>query len=272
MSRPNAEKTANRRRPIRPVRRLRLDEGAAIYDQGDASDALYRVVSGTIRLSPPRHRGSVSPVELGTGAIFGQAGFFTAASRPDSAAAITDTILDVIDRKHVLTLLERPDEATRELLAGVFEQAERSRRRTPEKNRAEPIVDDIQLVRLVLKPTSRRLAAWIGREPIEITRLPFVVGRSSEDEAEDEAPRDHIDLVLADDQPYQLSRQHFVIDTYDGELVVRDSGSYHGTIVNRRRIGGDRGTSIAPLRFGENRIIAGASGSPYRFTLLIEAS
>ena len=114
------------------------------------------------------------------------------------------------------------------------------------------------------------MAAWIGRQPIEITRLPFVVGRLGE--GEDEACQDEIDLVLDDEKPYQLSRQHFVIDTCDGELVVRDSGSYHGTTVNRQRIGDDRGTSMVPLRLGENSIVAGSTDSPYCFTLLIEAS
>lgn len=272
MSRPKAEKTGTRRRPIRPVRRLRLDEGAAIYDAGDPSDALYRVVSGAVRLSPPRRRAGVEAVELGSGEIFGQAGLFTAESRPESAAAITDTTLDVIDREDVLALLERPDETNRELFAGVFEHAERPTPRTPENIDAEPAADGVQRVRLLLKPASESVAASIGCEPIEITRLPFVVGRSSRDEGKDEAPHDPIDLVLADDKPYQLSRQHFVIDTHDGELVVRDSCSFHGTTVNHRRIGGDRATSIMALRFGENSIVAGATGSPYCFTLLIETS
>ena len=113
-------------------------------------------------------------------------------------------------------------------------------------------------------------AAWIGREPIEITQLPFVVGRLGD--GEDESSDDHVDLILDDEKPYQLSRQHFVIDTCDGELVVRDSGSYHGTTVNSQRIGDDRETSMVPLHLGENSIIAGSTESPYCFTLLIEAS
>ena len=274
MSRPKAKKPAIRRRPIRPVRRLRLDEGAAIYHEGDPSDALYRVVSGAVRLSPARRRAGVDPTELASGAIFGQADLFSAASRPDSAAAITETIVDVIERADVLALLEHPDKTTRGLFAGVFEQAERPRRHPPENDDDEPADDDIQRVRLLLKPASESLAASIGREPIEITRLPFVVGRSSRDEGEDEdeASPDPIDLVLADDRPYQVSRRHFVIDTDDGELVVRDAGSYHGTTVNRQRIGGDRASSVMALRFGENSIVAGATGSTYRFTLLIETS
>ena len=81
----------------------------------------------------------------------------------------------------------------------MFEQAERPRRHPPENDDAEPAADDIQRVRLLLTPASESLAASIGREPIEITRLPFVVGRSRRDEGEDEdePPPDPIDLALA---------------------------------------------------------------------------
>ncbi len=270
MSRHSPKKAKTGRLSPYPLRRLRLEEGEAVYGKGDSNGALYRVVSGTVQLSLPRRRKSSAPVELGAGAIFGQGGLFSGAVRRDSAVAATDAILDVMQREDALKLLERHDKSTRELLAGLFDKAEKPKNRAPKEDSSDATVDGIQLVRLLLKPSSRPLAAWIGREPIEITRLPFVVGRLGE--GEDGASQDHIDLVLTDEKPYQLSRQHFVIDTYDGELVIRDSSSYHGTTVNSQRIGNDRGTNMAPLRFGENSIIAGSTDSPYCFTLLIESS
>ncbi len=270
MSWHTSKKAGIGRRSPYPLRRLHLEEGAAVYDKGNPTGALYRVVSGTVHLSLPRRRKSSAPVELGAGAIFGQTGLFSGAVRRDSAVAATDAILDVMQREDALKLLERHDESAQELLAGLFDQAELPKNRAPKEDRSDATIDGIQLVRLLLKPSSRPLAARIGREPIEITRLPFVVGRLGE--GEDGASQDHIDLFLSDEKPYQLSRQHFVIDTYDGELVIRDFGSYHGTTVNSQRIGNDRGTDMAPLRFGENSIIAGSTDSPYCFTLLIEAS
>jgi hypothetical protein len=269
MSRPAPKKAGYKRRPTRPLRRLHLEEGAAIYDQGDSSDTLYRVVSGVVHLTRPRRRKNIDPVELGPGAIFGQADLFTGAKRSESAAAASDAVLDAMRRDDVLKLIARDDEASRALLASLFGQTELP---VSNENGADVTADGILLVRLMLTPSSRPLAAWIGRDPIEITRLPFVVGRLEEGDGEDEPIQDHIDLILADEKPYQLSRLHFVIDTYDGALVVRDSGSYHGTTVNNQRIGGDRGISMMPLHLGENSIIAGASDSPYCFTLLIESS
>ena len=279
------------RRSPYPLRQLHLEEGEAVYEQGDSNGALYLVVSGTVHLSLPRRRDSSDPVVLGPGAIFGQVGLFSGAVRRDSATAVTEVVLDVMQREDALNLLERHDESTQELLAGLFDQAEQPMSHAPEEDRADAAPDgpvattdssdaitegsdatigESQPVRLLLKPSSRPLAAWIGREPIEITRLPFIVGRKGE--GEDGTSNDNIDLVLADEKPYQLSRQHFAIDTCNGELVIRDSGSYHGTTVNRQRIGNDRKTNMVPLHLGENSIIAGSPDSPYCFTLLIEAA
>ena len=261
------------RRSPYPLRQRHLEAEEAVYEMGDSNGNLYRIASGTVHLSSPQRRDSLDPVELGTGDVFGQAGLFSGAVRRETATAATDAVLDVMERADALKLLERHDESTHALLAELFAQAEQPMASAQEAEDPKPsaeIVDDTTPVRLLLKPSSRPLAAWIGREPIEITELPFVVGRKGE--GEDRRPNDQIDLVLADEKPYQLSRQHFAIDTYEGELVIRDSGSYHGTTVNNQRIGNDRITNIVPLRFGENRIVAGSTDSPYCFTLLIEAA
>ncbi len=230
MSRPAARKAGNGRRPARPLDRLRFKAGEAIYDKGEASDAFYRVVSGKVHLLSPRRRKGMDPDVLGPGAVFGQSGVLSGAARRDCAAAASDIELDVLERRDALKLLDRGDNGIRELLAGLFELAGRADQTGPLNDRVEIDVDGVRKVRLVLKPASRPLAAWIGREPIEITRLPFVVGRISE--GEDDSAQDHTDLALTDEKPYQLSRQHFVIDAHDGELVVRDAASYHGTTVN----------------------------------------
>ena len=110
----------------------------------------------------------------------------------------------------------------------------------------------------MLKPSGRPLAAWIGCKPIEITWLPFVSNYQ-------------FDLVLNDNNPYQLSREPFVIYTYDGKLMIRDSGRYHGDReqpAHRHRPHNQHG----PLRLGKNSSIVGSTDSSYCFTLLIEAS
>ncbi len=59
-------------------------------------------------------------------------------------------------------------------------------------------------------------------EEISLARLPIVIGRGAEAE------------VCLDDR--WVSRRHCQIDEVDGQLVVRDLGSKHGTLLNDRPI------------------------------------
>ena len=50
---------------------------------------------------------------------------------------------------------------------------------------------------------------------------------------------------------------------------MRDLGSTLGTIVNDRSIGRDFSLDSAPLRRGENTIVAGGRGSPFVFAVTV---
>ena len=69
------------------------------------------------------------------------------------------------------------------------------------------------------------------------------------------------DLKLDDTVPFRLSRNHFMIEKRDGSYYVRDLRSSLGTIVNGEPIG-DHFSDEAPLRAGENEVIAGGVKSP----------
>jgi CRP/FNR family transcriptional regulator, cyclic AMP receptor protein len=57
--------------------------------------------------------------------------------------------------------------------------------------------------------------------------------------------------------PFRLSRNHFMIEERDGNYWVRDLYSTLGTIVNGEPIGEHFRSDEAPLRAGENEVIAG---------------
>lgn len=113
--------------------------------------------------------------------------------------------------------------------------------------------------------------------PLGLGDLPFIVGRRPA--AGEELPPWQPDLELNDTAPFRLSRNHFVIEERDGGYRVRDLCSTLGTIVNGELIGHyfrvDASTgwghsaSHAPLRAGENEVIAGDAASPFVFSVLI---
>ena len=113
--------------------------------------------------------------------------------------------------------------------------------------------------------------------PLGLGDLPFIVGRRPT--AREGLPPWQPDLELNDTAPFRLSRNHFTIEKHDGGYRVRDLCSTLGTIVNGEPIGhyvrADASTawghlaSDAPLRAGENEVIAGGADSPFVFSVFI---
>jgi hypothetical protein len=113
--------------------------------------------------------------------------------------------------------------------------------------------------------------------PLELGDRPLVVGRRPA--AGEGLPPWQPDLELDDAAPFWLSRNHFTIEKGEGGYRVRDLSSTLGTIVNGEPIGqylrADGSTasgylaSEAPLRAGENEVIAGGPDSPFVFSVFI---
>jgi pSer/pThr/pTyr-binding forkhead associated (FHA) protein len=107
------------------------------------------------------------------------------------------------------------------------------------------------------------MAALIGADGARIASLPFRVGRQADGAS--------LDLALADERPYILSRQHFAIELAPDGLAVRDLDSHHGTIVNGTPVRGtEHEDAIVLLVAGANQIVAGMPESPFRFVLVVE--
>ena len=123
-------------------------------------------------------------------------------------------------------------------------------------------------VTISLAAQTDALRARIGPAPIAIGRLPFVVGRPAvEDEAK---PLRQPDLLIEDEEPFRLSRRHFMIARSSDRLFVSDLGSTLGTIVNGQPIGHNFMMDAAPLHRGQNHILAGGWNSPFGFSLSID--
>ena len=79
----------------------------------------------------------------------------------------------------------------------------------------------------------------------------------------------HANLKLDDTVPFRLPRNHFMIEKRDGSYYVHDLRSTLGTIVNGQPIGEHFRSDDAPLRAGENEVIAGGVGSRFVFSVFI---
>ena len=121
--------------------------------------------------------------------------------------------------------------------------------------------------RVVLLAASAALAGQVPAEGVAVDRLPFEVGRKPA--ADERQPGGALRLELEDAAPYRLSRRHFAVGASGGGLTVRDDHSTLGTVVNGEVVGEQFPRSEAPLRRGENLVVAGGADSPFAFRLVV---
>lgn len=77
------------------------------------------------------------------------------------------------------------------------------------------------------------------------------------------------DLMIKDDRPFRLSRQHFLIARSASGYSLSDLGSALGTIVNGQAIGHHFAKDSAQLQPGQNHIVAGGWDSAFKFLVTI---
>lgn len=249
--------------------------GDVIFQEGDESAFVYRVVSGTVEVVKQVDGQTLVLGTIGEGEFVGEMGVVESRVRSATVRAASDVTVEVIDadlffqlisdNKHlaynlILRLSERLRTADRKLVevsSGGGEDLLAGLEKPPQPRKP---TDDY---RLTLHPDSEEMRALIPNGGLPLTRFPFAVGRSPGPQE----PRPDIDISLAieDSKPYRLSRKHFVILPAADRFVLRDLGSFLGTDLNGEYLGHHFASDSAALRIGENSIVAGGVGSPFAF-------
>jgi len=247
----------------------KFDAGDVIYRLGEEALSAFEVREGRVRLAWHGPSGLQQTAVIGAGQIFGETELLAGNARTATAEAASNLVVHELGREDFARLLAEDADIGKSLLRPVFERVRRdaqaATRPTPSvAPHATPVP---VLSELRLEPGGREIARQMEASGVRIATLPFRVGRRSLRGAfVDEGP---VELTLEDQQPYSLSRRHFAIEARGVGFVVRDCGSHHGTIVNGVRIGGTLPVSVAALKIGENRIVAGRAASPFQFVLTI---
>ena len=93
-------------------------KGEMIYFQDDPADKFYLIKSGRVRLFLTSKEGNELTLEiLGVNQIFGEASYFSHASRLTSVNAITDVELLTVDLNHLLPYLTQDPNLIVEMIA-----------------------------------------------------------------------------------------------------------------------------------------------------------
>ena len=126
-------------RLARRARRLTLDSGTIVLREGDASDSLYVIVTGRVRVSREPAPGQVIELEvLGAGSFFGELALLDSGPRSATVATMTACTVLVIDKRLFATLMhEAPPEAVVRMLADLSHKLRASHERRMQEQVAQ---------------------------------------------------------------------------------------------------------------------------------------
>ncbi len=259
---------------------LRFKQGDVLFRQGDESDRVLWISRGEIEVLRTVGSDHVVIGHVGEGDWLGEMGVIENRPHGATARAASDCEIQALTAREFLDRVSKDprlarglllrlcaklrkvdDEVTRDLIAAVHE-------RHPDEPEGTPAVAVLkQAATISLSAQTDVLRDRMGSTPIEIGHLPYVVGRvpaPGEPDA-DQPP----DLLLEDEAPFHLSREHFKIIQSGGQFLISDLGSHLGTIVNGQAIGHHFTHDTAVLQPGKNRILAGGLSSPFKFALSV---
>lgn len=122
---------------------------------------------------------------------------------------------------------------------------------------------------VVLTALTDHAKARLPEATVVIGKFPFRVGRKHDTPGKGATVFASNDLPVADDKPYQISRNHCSIEREGDKFFVRDRGSSVGTVVNDQPIGLAEDTLTCDLQGGDNEILLGADDSPFKFKVTL---
>jgi len=247
------------------MRHRKFAAGETLVRVGDPPHAAYLVLRGEVEVARGGQAGSGE--RAGRGQIIGETALMLGRPSAIGCKAATDATVLVITRDEFLAAVDEKDSVIGPFMRKLFETLIDA---PGHLNRALPsvvLVSERPKAMMRLLPSSSRLATQMLPEGYQVTALPFRVGRKVGDG--ESGPTVGIELTLADKKPFNLSRQHFAIESSSGGPVVKDIWSQLGTVVNGVRIGRSQPSQIQVLVPGENVIVAGRPSSPFVFRLVV---
>ena len=246
--------------------------GEILFRQGDASETVYLIKSGTVAVMKERHDSPVMLGHVGAGEFLGEMGAVEELPRSATAKAETTVEADVFEKSQFLELVSRDSALAfnliRRLSMRLRDVDNRIADMEPDPHESAAPAPEVAADPsrpIIIRGGTFALQMYVGTDPITVPTLPYTIGRIGDgaDEREGVGPN----LGILDPEPYRLSRAHFTLYAEDGRVQVRDCNSELGTIVNGQNLGRDFSLDHVPLKSGENVVVAGGDGSPYKFLI-----
>ena len=257
--------------------RTHFAEGQVLFREGDPPDCVFRVLSGAVDVLREIDGEPILLGTVGAGEFLGEMGVVENRSRSATARAASEVEVEILTPTELFDQIAGSPQAARELIQRLSQRLREADDRIVKderrSGRPHETPTDADSPTALVPANNPYLAAkdpWLQGQfdaKLALTDLPFVVGRGPV--AREGGPPLHPNLKLDDTVPFRLSRNHFMIEKRDRSYYVHDLRSTLGTIVNGQPIGQHFRSDDAPLRAGENEVIAGGVDSRFVFSVLI---
>ena len=244
-----------------------FNPGDIVIQEGSKGSSAYVILSGTANVTKQIGSAEIAVATLGEGQVFGEMGLIE--DRPRSATIKADSLLKtrVIDRDRFNELLKENPSVLIPIMKSLFERLRQASDMLAERAVAsESGVEEEKVFEIYMEGQTVEAKKALNDRKLNITRFPFLIGRyTPQDPGTDVFSCN--DLIIEEEKPYVVSRNHLSINNEKGMLWVVDRGSAFGVIVNGEEIGGASGKTRAPLDKKKNQVIIGPVTSKFIFLL-----
>lgn len=243
---------------------IKAPSGTIIFNAGDPADQAFLIRSGTVELLRGANGSAVRLIKLGVGEVFGEMSLIEERPHSLTARATSDVELSGLSRDEFENLLVTDPTTLHVYLKTLFE---RLRSLSAQVETTKLVHGQISNgISVTIHPLTRRAAATLPQEGLPVEKYPFRIGRAAADY--EQIPLDMNDLWLNDMPPYNISRNHALLECQGGQVIVKDRGSSLGIHVNDiHHLGGNSKEREIALEDGDNVVVLGGRMSPYHFRI-----
>ncbi len=256
-------------------------KGEVIFKEGDVSDNAYIIKTGQVEISKGEGKQKVVLAVLKDGDIFGEMGLIEDKPRSATATALDEVRMKAINHEKFNELFLKDPASLIPVFKALFERLRTMNEMlhyrdqavttgtAPQKEQEPSDVSSLpseekSVTRVTLSGVSGLAKDNLDNKIVTINKFPFKIGRRSYHTSDVLSSND---LYLEDDPPYNVSRNHFLINLVNNNVYVTDRGSTLGTIVNRNRPSAATPPTLPTTQ--KNEAIAGGLQSPFRFEINI---
>ncbi|MDY7038365.1 MAG: cyclic nucleotide-binding domain-containing protein [Thermodesulfobacteriota bacterium] len=240
--------------------------GEMVIKEGAKGTSAFVILSGTVEVIKKSGNKEIKMAILGAGQIFGEMGLIEDRPRSATVRSRSELKVRVINRERFNDLLRTRPSVLIPIMKGLFERLRQvsdilaERAKNPLTENQEEMAFEV-----VMEGQTLEAQKILDNRKLLITKFPFLIGRESLSQDSDVFYNN--DLLIKDEKPYVVSRNHLAIINEGGQILVVDRGSAFGTIVNGNEIGAQINVFRAPLDKKENQIIIGPPTSKFIFLL-----